>query len=76
VVKISLQSLTIIINGGILKVRDEEDRMDKIRNINEAFGESVEFDSVNEMIQAIYNCGYELPEDGLVEGRDYEQVLL
>lgn len=46
-----------------------------IRNINSAFGDSVEFLSVDEMEQAILNCGYNIPEDGLREGRDYEEVV-
>jgi hypothetical protein len=65
--------LLSVIQCNTIKARDEEDRM-KIRNINEAFGESVEFDSVNEMIQAICNCGYALPADGLIESRDYEVI--
>jgi hypothetical protein len=48
--------------------------MNKIRNINEAFGESVEFESVEKMATTICDCGYEIPEDGLVEGRDYEVI--
>ena len=43
-----------------------------IRNVNENFGDSVEFDSVSEMEAAILACGYDLPADGLVEGRDFE----
>ena len=43
----------------------------RIKNINECWGDPVSFDSVEEMAAAITNCGMELPEDGLVEGRDY-----
>jgi hypothetical protein len=46
----------------------------KVRNINEAYGMRVEFDSVEEMKQGFAACGYNLPEDGLIEGRDYEVV--
>ena len=45
-----------------------------IRNINDRFGDAVEFYSVDEMKTAIENSGYELPEDGLKEGRDYETI--
>jgi len=52
-----------------------------IRNINERFGEAVEFEAVDEMAQAIRELdrlnpgeGYAVPEDGLVEGRDYEEI--
>jgi hypothetical protein len=45
-----------------------------IKNINEKFGDPVEFESVEEMAQAIRDCGYDLPADGLVEGRDYEVI--
>lgn len=42
-----------------------------IRNINEQFGDPVDFENVEEMEQAILACGYELPEDGLQEDRDF-----
>jgi len=45
-----------------------------IVNVNESLGDAVEFDSVEEMEQAILECGYELPEDGLKIGRDYQDV--
>jgi hypothetical protein len=45
-----------------------------IRNINSAFGMSVNFDTVDEMATAIQASGYDLPEDGLKNGRDYEVV--
>lgn len=45
-----------------------------IRNINESFGDCIEFDTVEDMAMAIRDCGYEPPEDGLVEGRDYEII--
>ena len=45
-----------------------------VQNINSAFGDAVCFGSVDEMTEAIQACGYELPEDGLVEGRDYQEV--
>ena len=44
------------------------------KNINKNFGDPVTFDSLEEMADAIKKCGYELPADGLVEGRDYEIV--
>lgn len=46
----------------------------KVQNINSAFGDAVCFDNVDEMAEAIKDCGYELPADGLVEGRDYREV--
>lgn len=46
-----------------------------IRNINERYGAPIEFDTLEEMAEAIRACGYELPDDGLVEGRDYEVVV-
>lgn len=46
---------------------------EKIRNINESFGESIEFDSIEEMEASIESMGY-MPEDGLKGGRDYETV--
>jgi len=42
------------------------------KNINEKFGDEIEFDTVEEMAAAIMACGYELPSDGLKENRDYE----
>lgn len=48
-----------------------------IRNINPEFGSTdatVTFADVGEMSSAILACGYAIPEDGLVEGRDYETV--
>ncbi len=49
-----------------------------IRNINDAWGEASEFQTVADMEQAILACGgdFRLPADGLVEGRDYEVVRL
>ncbi|MBR5705771.1 MAG: hypothetical protein IKX21_07375 [Deltaproteobacteria bacterium] len=44
-----------------------------IRNINENFGDPVLFDTIEEMAAELEKLGY-LPEDGLVEGRDYEVV--
>jgi hypothetical protein len=44
-----------------------------IRNINRAFGDEVEFDSVDQMIKSIKECGYEIPADGLMSGRDYQE---
>lgn len=46
----------------------------KIRNINENYGDVVEFSSVEEMATTIRACGYDLPEDGLKEDRDYEVI--
>lgn len=43
-----------------------------IQNINENFGDPIVFDTIEEMGEAIRACGYELPEDGLREGRDFE----
>lgn len=45
-----------------------------IRSINENYGDPIEMESVEEMAEIIKQCGYELPEDGLKEGRDYEVV--
>ena len=45
-----------------------------IKNINDTYGDPIEFDTVEEMEQAIEACGYALPYDGLVEGRDYEEI--
>jgi hypothetical protein len=45
-----------------------------IVNINEAFGDSVEFDTVQEMAECIQLSGYDLPFDGLREGRDYQEA--
>jgi len=52
-----------------------------IRNINEAFGDSIDFETVGEMADAIRELGrlnpgegYAVPEDGLQEGRDYIDV--
>lgn len=46
----------------------------KIRNINPAWGDPIEFADADEMAMLIEMCGYELPEDGLIEGRDYERI--
>lgn len=45
-----------------------------IININSAYGEPVEMEDVAEMEAGILECGYELPADGLKEGRDYKEV--
>lgn len=45
-----------------------------IRNINDAYGDAVEFETVEEMKQAIEEMGYTIPEDGLKESRDYEVI--
>lgn len=45
-----------------------------VRNINSNYGDSIEFNTVEELGEAIQQCGYDLPDDGLVEGRDYEIV--
>lgn len=61
--------------GAIAKTETVKKRMGiMIRNVNEMFGDSVEFDSVDEMAEAIVACGYDLPADGLEEGRDFEVV--
>ncbi|MCK9324572.1 MAG: hypothetical protein M0P69_03660 [Bacteroidales bacterium] len=45
-----------------------------IRNINSSFGDPVNFENVAEMEECILRCDYELPADGLKEGRDYETI--
>lgn len=44
---------------------------------NEKFGDPAFFEtgSVEKLASAIEECGYELPEDWLVEGRDYRYVI-
>jgi len=42
-----------------------------IKNINENYGDPITFETVSEMALAIKASGYELPADGLVQGRDY-----
>jgi hypothetical protein len=54
-------------------MRQAKRRYEMIRNINERFGERLTFATVEEMTAAIEAIGY-LPEDGLVEGRDYETL--
>ena len=44
-----------------------------IKNINENFGDPVLFDTVEEMAAELEKLGY-MPDDGLVEGRDYEVI--
>jgi len=44
-----------------------------IRSINDSFGDRVTFASLTERTGAIDYLGY-MPDDGLVEGRDYETV--
>lgn len=50
----------------------------RIRNINEYYGEDVEFDSVEEMEEALKNLfgdGVDHnPDEGLKEGVDYEII--
>jgi hypothetical protein len=46
-----------------------------VKNINEQFGEPVLFNTVVEMVKAIVDCGYTLPEDGLIEDRDYTTIV-
>lgn len=46
----------------------------KIKNINSKWGDEVIFDSVEEMENDIIDCGYGLPDGGLIEGKDYEFV--
>ena len=41
-------------------------------NINDKFGDQIEFDSLEDMKEDIQNCGYDIPSDGLQEGRDYK----
>ena len=43
-------------------------------NINENYGDMVTFETLNDMEEAIVECGYELPIDGLREGIDYEEI--
>ncbi len=45
----------------------------RVINVNTSFGDDVEFDSVDEMANAINDMGL-MPEDGLIEGRDYEKA--
>ena len=42
-----------------------------IKSCNEIWGIEVPFESKEEMEEAIKECGYDLPIDGLVEGVDY-----
>ena len=44
------------------------------RNINSRYGDPISFSTLAQLENAIRECGYELPEDGLQEGRDYEIV--
>lgn len=44
-----------------------------VRNINEALGDPVVFESLQAMEAEVVRLGY-MPEDGLVEGRDYEEA--
>jgi hypothetical protein len=44
----------------------------RVRNLNEKFGDFVDFASVGEMAKAIRSSGYEVGE--LIEGIDYELV--
>ena len=46
-----------------------------IKNINEDYGMPEFFESVEEMEKVISECMFDLPADGLKEGRDYEVVL-
>lgn len=41
-------------------------------NINENYGDQIEFDSLEDMKEGIQECGYDIPSDGLQEGRDYK----
>lgn len=45
-----------------------------IRNINDRFGEAVEFASVEEMAAELREMGYQSEDGELREGRDYEVV--
>jgi hypothetical protein len=45
-----------------------------IKNINEKFGDPVEFENLFEMKKAIEESGFKIPSDGLKEGRDYEVI--
>lgn len=45
-----------------------------IRNVNPAYGDAVVMRSPAEMARLIQKCGYSLPDDGLKEGRDYEEL--
>jgi hypothetical protein len=45
-----------------------------IKNLNASYGEPIIFNNIEEMAAAIRDCGYELPDSGLMEGIDYEQV--
>ena len=62
------------IETAAIRIAREKLNSIKVQNINSAFGDAVCFDNVDEMAEAIKECGYELPADGLVEGRDYKEV--
>ena len=47
-----------------------------IRNINPAYGDAIVMRNPAEMARLIQKCGYDLPEDGLKEGRDYEELSI
>ena len=45
-----------------------------ICNINERYGDRAIFESVTDMVNSIKDCGYDIPEDGLKYGIDYEPI--
>ncbi len=46
----------------------------KILNINEKFGDPVEFNSLKEMEDSVRTCGYPIPKTGLQENIDYIDI--
>lgn len=56
------------------ELEEENHPMARIRNINPAYGDPVEFADTTKMAMSIESCGYELSADGLKEGRDYEVI--
>ena len=46
-----------------------------IRNINPAYGDPIMMESVEEFESLIGNMGYDMPADGLIEGRDYDEIM-
>lgn len=43
-----------------------------IRNISEKWGDAISFDTVEDMETTIEACGYDVPDEGLQQGIDYE----
>lgn len=66
--------LLISERAGCLIQRGGPKDREMIRNINDAYGDVVEFADVQEMEETILACGYAVPSYGLKEGRDYETI--